>query len=195
MTDKRTATKAILEIEETLSKMSKFVQNTDNNVKLILDRLNKVTKQLEENKSKELPKEKTKSKKIIEQPMVAEPFVQQAKSINELEEDPLPRHTKRRDSRVPVKKTLSVAVSQIIETPNSKPAVLAQVEILNSDGKIIKQTRTNTNGRWVAPLEPGFYTVNVLKRGDQSKKPMNTSFTIEIPEGDGPLELPSTKVT
>jgi hypothetical protein len=101
-----------------------------------------------------------------------------------------------RGQRVPEKSSNRVGVSQQILFPNGSPAFLASVEILNAGGVQIKQTRTNTKGHWVAPLEPGEYTVHVVKHvpPESDKKSFDIRYVVEIPPSDKPLELPPPEI-
>jgi hypothetical protein len=46
---------------------------------------------------------------------------------------------------------------------NVKPLFMAMVEIVDADNIVVKTSRTDPKGRWIAPLTPGKYTVHVMK--------------------------------
>lgn len=82
------------------------------------------------------------------------------------------------------------SVSQNLIRDNS-PVYLATVELIDENGSLINQTRTNTKGRWMLALAPGSYQVHVLKRfpPDSGKKPIDVTYPIVIPQSDKPIEL------
>lgn len=95
-----------------------------------------------------------------------------------------------RGQRGPKTKGAKYSVSQNLVRDNS-PVYLATVELLDENGSLINQTRTNTKGRWMLALAPGSYQVHVLKRfpPDSGKKPIDVTYPIVIPQSDKPVEL------
>jgi hypothetical protein len=94
----------------------------------------------------------------------------------------------RRGARTATKPSGKISVSQQVLNDEGGPVFLASVEILDMSGDLVKQTRTNTKGRWVAPLEPGQYAIHIVKRS-QDKPVIDLKFAVEIPESAKPLEL------
>lgn len=95
-----------------------------------------------------------------------------------------------RGQRGPKIKGAKCSVSQSLNSDNS-PIYLANVELLDENGSLINQTRTNTKGRWMMALAPGSYQVHVLKRfpSDSGKKSIDVTYPIVIPQSDKPVEL------
>lgn len=95
-----------------------------------------------------------------------------------------------RGQRGPKTKGVKCSVSQSLNSDNS-PIYLANVELLDENGSLINQTRTNTKGRWMMALAPGSYQVHVLKRfpSDSGKKSIDVTYPIVIPQSDKPVEL------
>jgi hypothetical protein len=95
-----------------------------------------------------------------------------------------------RGQRGPKTKGAKCSVSQSLSSDNS-PIYLANVELLDENGSLINQTRTNTKGRWMMALAPGSYQVHVLKRfpPDSGKKSIDVTYPIVIPQSDKPVEL------
>jgi hypothetical protein len=71
------------------------------------------------------------------------------------------------------------------------PLFLANIEVLNEEGVLINQARTNTKGRWLMALAPGNYQVHVSKRfpPDSGKLSIDMMYPINIPPSDKPMEL------
>jgi hypothetical protein len=88
-------------------------------------------------------------------------------------------------------KSTKSSVSQIITREDGSSIFLANVEIIDDNGSLINQTRTNNKGRWIMALTPGEYTVHVVKRAppDSGRKPIDTSYKINVPPSEKPLEL------
>ncbi len=183
----------ILELEAKVQKLVGVCQNMENNTKIILDKLNKLS---------------APQKTIVKTKEIVQPAVGGPKSIVAVPAPPpLPvdpsnpelsvetvQKGKRRDLRQPVdpSQNKKVTVSQQIVLPNGEGVYLASVEIMDSTGNRIKQTRTNDKGRWAAPLEAGEYSVHILKRPtDTMKLPIDLKYKIMIPESTKPMELPS----
>ena len=95
-----------------------------------------------------------------------------------------------RGQRGPKSEGKKSSVSQVLSRGDS-PLFLANIEVLDEDGVLINQTRTNTKGRWLMALAPGSYQVHVLKRfpPDSGKSPIDTMYPINIPPSDKPMEL------
>lgn len=199
--EKRKVSDVILDMEEKVRYLTGLVTNLDNNTKLILDRLNFIinTKPAEKPTPERTPA--TKSNIMVAKPMsgnlVDDDYDEYGNP--QLTEAIMPGG-QRRTSRTQEKPSSKVPVSQRILFPDGQAIVLASVEILrpqqNKDPVLIKQTRTNPKGRWIAALEPGEYIVHIMKRqsADSSKLPVELRFPIQVPSSDEPLELPSPEL-
>jgi len=114
---------------------------------------------------------------------------------DELEEEYLHKGT-RRGVRVQAKPTGKVNVSQQIFYSTGKPVVVASVEVLDSRGLLVNQTRTNQAGRWAMPLHPGPYTVHVVKRvaPDSMAQPLEIRYEVDITGEQERMELPAPEI-
>jgi hypothetical protein len=97
-----------------------------------------------------------------------------------------------RGQRTPQVSDKKSSISQIIKRGDA-PLYIANVEVFDESGQLINQTRTNTKGRWLMALAPGSYRVHVLKRfpPDSGKLPIDTSYQINVPPSNKPMELDS----
>ena len=213
VSDKRKASDIILELEEKTRLLTRLVSNMDNNSKLILDRLNHIGSRVDklyervfQNSAPPQPGPQQRVSATQPEIMVAQPISNTAVDYDEyghpeLTEEVLPKGQRRNVRTTKEQSRGKVPVSQQIMTPDGKAIFLANVEILKSKENpkrgepaetLIKQTRTNAKGRWIAALEPGNYIVHVMKRmsADGSKLPVELRYSVSIPESDSPLELP-----
>lgn len=95
-----------------------------------------------------------------------------------------------RGQRGPKTKGVKCSVSQNL-TRDDSPLFLANVELLDENGSLVSQTRTNTKGRWMLALAPGSYQVHVTKRfpPDSGKGSIDVTYPVMIPPSDKPMEL------
>lgn len=84
-----------------------------------------------------------------------------------------------------------VAVQQKITYADGKNICLASVEITGGNLSSPKKLKTNAMGKWMTVLEPGNYTVSVIKNGNKTKQNVSISSNFVVPESDKPVELPS----
>jgi hypothetical protein len=83
-----------------------------------------------------------------------------------------------------------VAVSQLLSQKDGTPLFLASIQVTNESGELVKQSRTNTKGRWNAALDPGDYYVRVLKRFSQEdREPLDVNYKIQVPPSSEMMEL------
>jgi hypothetical protein len=96
----------------------------------------------------------------------------------------------------PVNSQKQVVVQQkVIYESDAKSVYMGTVEIFSmKDDQLVKQTRTTQNGKWMAPLTPGEYTVKVSKAATPLKAEVKISFPISVEDSDNPIELPLKKV-
>lgn len=88
------------------------------------------------------------------------------------------------------------SVSQNV-TKNNLPVLLANVEIFDLNGELVNKTRTNPKGRWLSPLAPGEYKVHIQKEypADSGRGSVDTTYQINVPRSDKPLELEPLTIT
>lgn len=89
-----------------------------------------------------------------------------------------------------------ISVSQELFDTLGKPIALATVKITNSLGQIIKTSRSNTKGKWIAPLQPGNYNVHILKKSlvQEQNKPVEAQYQISVLDTTDVQELESFKL-
>ena len=163
MTDIKKASDVILEIDSKIDNLLNFFKNHDNNQKLIISRLDKIYKKLEE-----MPEDRNFSS-------IAQDLEQsiQKNSANEFEFVDVP-------SVSDVSSAKKVLVHQTIKYPkvNNKqlPVILAKVNIYKEPGlksnpqmKPLESCVTNANGIWEAELSPGTYYVHIVKPNTNTK--------------------------
>lgn len=126
----------------------------------------------------------------IEEEIVAKPLPPVVKQSDHDTMTEAPSRGNSRGQRGPKTLTTKCSVSQDLSRDDS-PVFLANIELLDENGSLVNQTRTNTKGRWMMALAPGNYQVHVLKRfpPDSGKKPIDVTYPIVIPPSDKPLEL------
>jgi hypothetical protein len=210
MVEDRKISDVVLSIEGKLDKLLGLFRNIDNNNKIIIDKINKlgqpkINKKYETDGTQINLKDKDFVGAIpgmsTPDSMFATPAQENIDDLlspnRELLEETVPKGI-RRDLRKPVdpKKNKKITVSQQILLPDGKGVFLAGVEISDAAGEIIKQTRTNAKGRWMAPLLAGEYMVHILKRQNETLKvPIELRYKITIPESEKPLELPTPELS
>lgn len=88
-----------------------------------------------------------------------------------------------------------IPVQQRVTYSDGKNIYMAAVSIIDNNGKLYKETKTNQTGKWMAPLPNGEYTVQISKSGTPIKPAINVKYTITVPNQDEPLELESRKLS
>lgn len=87
-----------------------------------------------------------------------------------------------------------ISVQQKITDIEGSNLFMANVEIFDLNDVLIKKTKTNQTGKWLAQLPVGAYNVNVTKVGANNKPSINVKYSIEITNENSNLELPIKKV-
>jgi hypothetical protein len=230
--DKKPATEILADLSDKVDLLIRYYKNVDNNVKLILSRLNSLgtpaqqvpptvqssvtinqvapLKIQSQDKLSVINKEnfdnRAKTNKFSEfaaaHGIEVEEEESQGPSIvgfkNESSSDPneLTETSVRvgfqRGQRTPaVKNGPKATISQVLQKSDGSPLFLANVEITDSSGLVVKQSRTNTSGRWSAALSPGTYSVHVTKRfpADTNAAPIEATYNIDVPPSTKPMEL------
>lgn len=209
------ATDVLEELSADVKTLLGYVRNIDNNHKILLNQINQLSKKISEKSLSPAPPPLSNPT----HPIVAKPppkdmgpvlgdeglfALEQAskdskrnkKVSNEdkLEEEAIPKGNRRtaRGKKSENNKS-EIVIGQSITMDNGKIAFLANVQIFDSSGQLIKQTRTNTKGKWLASLEPGDYEVYVVKRVDN--KTIENKYPITIPDDvEGPYELDAVEI-
>lgn len=116
----------------------------------------------------------------------------------ELQIDPAPKSQRRTANRPTVAMSTETAqrvqVQQKIMYPDGDKVTLATVNIFDESGGLVKSTRTNSFGNWVAALPSGGYRVQVKKAPLKNKIPVEVEYKVVIPSSDTPVELEPPKL-
>lgn len=105
--------------------------------------------------------------------------------------------SKRRDQRPavsitpPASTAKTTSVQQRIAYPDGKNVILANVEIFDLSGQLVKKTKTNSAGKWSAVLAAGTFKIHISKGATSEKPAVEYKLQVEIPLSDSPLELAS----
>lgn len=215
--NKRSTTDIILNLETTMNGLSKRFNNIENLLKVLLNNINNINSPSTQHSivnSKTGPVNKDnfnyrdRTNKFAELadkhgvdvddefPSTIDDVIEARPS--ELPSDPsgedmleAPSRKPSRGQRGNVKTSTKSSVSQVLYREEGSPLFLASIEVLDTTGVLINQTRTNPKGRWLMALAPGEYQVHVLKRfpADSGKESIDTSYRINVPPSDKPMEL------
>lgn len=214
MSSKRSAADAIMAIEEKINRITGLVQNTDNNLKILLHRVNKMSNEFDQLRDEMASQPKmfgpgaatigVHIPKNIHRDVTPEDLNKAENNLfgvheqisfsnSPLEDETVPKG-QRRGLRAPGDpNSPKVSVSQQVLYSDNSPMYLAHVEIFTLNGTLVKKIRTNANGKWAAPLNPGEYSIRVFKRLDDGaiKKPVEFTYEIEIPSSKEKIMLES----
>lgn len=150
MNDQRKATDILLAVEEKIDQLNRYIQNFDNNMKILINRISLI----EQNKSSK-PKIPSvapadfdnKAIGIVKKPAI---------SISTPDEKP-------KKKKLEKSKSGKINVTQVVFDQNDGRLLWALVEIFTPDGKLIEKTKTNSGGRWMKELLPGEYNIKISK--------------------------------
>lgn len=220
MSDKRTATQILLNIEGDIKYLKSAYQALDHKLNLILNRLNagpvQASSHVAIGASKPLapnfipsagPKEPPNDLQFTQvgaETITATPVSrlepeQDDDGNFELQVEQVPKGVRRNSNRPnplipPTESGERVQVQQKINYPDGAKVALATVNIFDAEGSLAKTTRTNSFGNWVAVLYPGTYRVNVKKPPLKDRVPVEVEYTVSIPMSDTPVELEPPKL-
>lgn len=139
MSNEKMATDVLVSIDEKLSTVIKILQSYDNNLKLILNKINSSSS------IAELPKKTTENNL---------PLLKTEVNID-------PSKVKR-DTNI-VENSKKIPVIQRVVDKNGKDVFMADVHILDLNDILILKLKTNAIGKWQAQLKPGDYKVKISK--------------------------------
>jgi hypothetical protein len=209
--EKRLATDILLSIEAKLITLEKRQQNSENILKILLNKLNRIPSVLpppsklfdgvassdSDTINKDNFDNRPKTNRFAEiaasqgitiderqGALIAKP----ADNPGEMSESTL--RLASRGQRGPKPKGQKSSVTQVLNRGND-PLFLANVEVLDNKNELVSQTRTNTKGRWLMTLTPGDYNIHVTKRfpPESGRKSVDTTYQITVPISETPLEL------
>lgn len=185
--EKRKASDVILAIENDVKTLIKVVANYDFTLKLVLTRL--------ENVNKKLDVILTDGEDAPEEPVQSHPKI-------EIDENPIGvRRTSRPEASpkapqvaVPQTTGKKIPVFQSVVDNTGKIIFLADVEVITEDRTLVLKTRTTAAGKWQGSLNPGKYTVTIMKRETGNRKKLEYIKEFVVPTTDAPLELEAAKL-
>jgi hypothetical protein len=200
MTDEqRKASDVIVAIEDKLNTLLQSMSVYNLNIKLILDRVNKVynyINQLEAQSGIDTASPPPSTDKDVVQTS--------AEHVITVDSNPTGvRRTARAESYAPapqppiqdVKKSgqpdRKVPVSQRLTNRQGKDLFMAEVEILNDKKELVQSTKTNATGKWQAHLKPGKYHIHVIKTDTATKDKIEAWQELNIPFSDTVVTLPT----
>lgn len=208
MAEEKKATEVIQEIKAEVGEILAYIRNMDLKYTLLLDRLNKLTS----NK----PQPQPPAIKVTAEEEVTFPEYKPAAKKPVFEQDPnlkskiqlaLEQAQKEQDeSDQPVAETYQegkrrnlrqhsenqvrqIPTQQRICFADGKPAFNASVDIFDTQQNLVKQTKTNQVGKWLAALSPGEYLVKVMKGSSPLKPKVELSYSVVIPNQDSTVDL------
>lgn len=227
MSEKK-ASEIILELRDQVKHLTRLVSNQDNNIKIILKKLNNLELSkpspkvsdyyISENSSSEPRKSESKFLKGNEALEAKAEHARQQTSQFEVmaqqagvESEPSLGSNGTRSNHLVLSETKEfsgqvrgrrvdreskqnpISVTQLVLGHDGKPLPLATVRITNRLGQTVKSSRSNTKGRWSAPLIPGEYNISISKnKNSPNKKPVEMEFSVQvIDNGTGKMEIPS----
>jgi hypothetical protein len=205
--NKRTATDILINLESEINLLSNRVRNSENLLKLLLAKINGQntffgkTVDYPINKTVEQENITVINKDNFNDRVKTSKFTEIAKAngidVNNVETstnstgmiEANVRGTAR-GQRGPKISESKFSVSQLL-TDGKTPLFLANIEVLDENGDLVNQTRTNTKGKWLMSLSPGKYDVHVSKRfpPESGKKSIDNTHSIEVYPSDKPVEL------
>ncbi len=208
---KRPLEEVVIALEGKVNKLLSLFSNIDYTNKLLLNQVNQMTQALqtpitEEEQTALSPTAATKIAQKIEalpqEDYSSTPGVMEGTKMGfepsdfddagnpVLQEVTVPKGSRRGD-RKPKGGAPRIAVSQKIIFPDGNPLFLGAVVIKDKTGALVKQTRTNSQGRWVAGLSPGEYSVTIFKRGGEGgTEAVDLDYLINVPPSEKPVEFP-----
>ena len=197
----RKSTDIILSLEEKVDKLTKIVSVYDMNVKIILDRVNKIYSYIQV-----LENEMANEKQAVQQSDIVKTQKEQIIPISDV---PIGNvRTSRIDppTNAPVipatlipEQTHSVAqpsngkkvpVIQRVTDDKGKDLFYAEVNILNDRNELVTKAKTNATGKWQAYLEAGRYKINIIKTDAATHRKLESMQDINIDDTGKPITLP-----
>jgi hypothetical protein len=185
----RKATDVIASIEDKVNTLIKMVSVYDMNIKIILDRTNKIYSYIEALKleygepqevnqnDKEIVMSQEETVKVSDVPVI------EKRSARTNPEIPQPNYEDPGGTR-------KTPVVQRVSDSNGKDVFMAEVSIITAAGEQVSKTKTNAMGKWQSLLKPGEYIVNIGKTDAASKRKIEISQNVNIPVSKDTFVLP-----
>ncbi len=180
--EKRKASEVIIELERKIDLLIKMVANHSNNNVLILSKVNELNNKLD--------------KAMFSDPKPSDNVILNYETENIFTNHEIigTRRTARAEANPGLDSQVKVAVHQLVMDLSEKPMILADVEVISDNNDIVVKTRTSASGRWQGALQPGKYTINILKRETGSRKRIEYKKEVVITGDRTPYELEPAKL-
>lgn len=184
----RKASDILIDLEREVRLILQMQKSQQNAINILLDRTNAFVRALESGQNEMSKEHQTLTAKPVENN-----FPEQSMSgFVELQTESATAITARRDIRkiAAVDAVAQVApatekrksVQQKIMYPTGGEVILATVNVFSAAGDLIKSTKTNNFGNWIAALFPGEYRVKVTKKAVKDKPPIDLVYNINVPD-------------
>lgn len=206
----RKASDVLLSLEVKINNLTKIISVYDMNIKLILDRVNKVYNYIEKLQN-EMQAETSETQNNDVSFQDHEVVQSSGDNLITVTENPIGhRRTSRPDTYVRKDSAASsdaepnytnapkdsssdkkIPVIQRVTDPTGKDLFMAEVTILNDQKELVLKTKTNAAGKWQAYLKPGMYVVNIVKTDTATKKKFEALQDITVNDSSTILTLPT----
>lgn len=196
MTDQRKATDILLDMEERLNIALKMISNLDMNMKIVVNRLNQQSN-IQPGQTQPVQFQTPISNlPSLPQPEDKQVIETSPEDIVGLSEKPIKSARSPRSSvdtnNIEVKSGKKVPVQQRLVDQNGKDLFLAELQIMDVEKKnLIAKVRTNAAGKWQAALQPGRYSIQIVKTDSSTKKKYEATNDVNIPNIDAVFTLPT----
>lgn len=204
----RKATDVLIDVETKVNELLAYVKNIDLKMAILLDKLNSFTA---ETPKKQVHVETPDVEFPPYQPSAPSPFTstpdmkrklqmaleqaQESELADEITAE-VKQSGKRRNLRFHGEsQSRQIPVQQRIVYSDGKNVYMANVEIFDSNNKLVNKTTTDQVGKWKIPLPPGKYTISVSKAGTPLKPKVELRYEETVPEQDSTVELETRKMS
>lgn len=197
--EQRKASDILLALETKVDNLVKIVSLYDMNIKLILDRVNKMhsyINMLQQEMLQEQIQTIPEDKRIIQSPtenlMTTEENPKGHRRVARAEtytqQPPITPPQQQKQPNTDSER--KVPVVQRVTDHTGKDLFMAEVSILNTDKELAAKTKTNAAGKWQAYLKPGSYSVNIVKTDTQTKNKIEAMQDIMVGDSNNAITLP-----
>lgn len=197
--EQRKASDILLALETKVDNLVKIVSLYDMNIKLILDRVNKMhsyINMLQQEMLQEQIQTIPEDKRIIQSPtenlMTTEENPKGHRRVARTEtytqQPPITPPQQQKQPNTDSER--KVPVVQRVTDHTGKDLFMAEVSILNTDKELAAKTKTNAAGKWQAYLKPGSYSVNIVKTDTQTKNKIEAMQDIMVGDSNNAITLP-----
>jgi len=202
--EKKSATDILFELNQKVNLLLGYYKNMDNNIKLILSRLNEKntitkTESTPAPVSKKESVQKTEEVKGVSNSNSETIVIPKRNGLVSLEKTQLNnnvssnQNTETLNSQKVQTDSKPFSITQIVQKADGSPIKLAGIEIKDLEGNILHQTRAQTNGKYIIPnITAGSYKLRVFKlNGSKGRVEFISDLKLSPPESGNIVELSS----